>query len=101
MGIKLTNKYGAPEELVRAASYDDHVTKGDISTTTLIDAPQIRYLKMTNDIEEDVSDRIWMLFGTAVHHILERSELGSHKARTLLEAAEIFRESGNEKVLPF
>jgi len=99
MAVRITNKYGLDDVFVRAVMVDTHVTKGDISCTTLIDAPQIRILKMKHDVEEDVSDRIWMLFGTAVHHILERSELKAHKARILLEASEVFRETGDEKAM--
>lgn len=99
MATTITNKHGLDDVFVRAIMIDNHVTKGDISCTQLIDAPQIRILKMNNDIEEDVMDRISMLLGTAVHHVLERSELVSHQARTLLEAAEIFRKSGDDKAM--
>jgi PD-(D/E)XK nuclease superfamily len=87
MPIKLTNKHNIPDVFVRACMIDRHVTKGDISTTQLIDAPQIRYLKAHHDIEEDVSDRLWMLMGTAMHHVLERAEVKNYYARQLMDAA--------------
>jgi len=87
--IKFTNKYGISDAIVNAVKIDNHVTIGDISVTQLIDSPQIRILKKTHDIEEDVSDRIWMLFGTAVHYVVEMGEITSREARQLLEAAEV------------
>ncbi len=99
MATTITNKYNLDEVFMRAVMVDKHVTKGDISVTTLIDAPQIRILKMNNNIEVDVSDMLFMLFGTAVHAILERSEVESTNARALLAASEVFREAGDEKAM--
>lgn len=94
MAINITNKHNLPEIFLKACLIDNHVTRGDISCTQLIDAPQIRHLRMHNDIEEDVSDRIWMLFGTAMHNILERAEVNHYKARTLMEACQILDSLG-------
>lgn len=74
MSSILTNKHNLPETLYQAVAYDTHKTiDGGISVTQFVDAPQIRILKQKHTIHEDVSDRIWMLLGTAVHHVLERS----------------------------
>ena len=97
MPSTLTNKHNIPEVFVRACMVDRHITKGDISTTQLIDAPQIRYLKAHNDIEEDVSDRLWMLMGTAMHHVLERSEVANYYARQLMDAAIVLEDFKDEK----
>jgi len=97
MATILTNKHDIPEVFFKACLIDKHVTRGDISTTQLIDAPQIRRLRAEHDIEEDVSDRIWMLFGTAVHHVLERAEIGHFQARHLMEAAEILNEGSEDE----
>ena len=72
--MKLTNNHDLPESFM---NYDKvHAySKGDsdISATTLIDSPRIAYLKGKHheEIEEDVSDRIMSIIGTAVHNILE------------------------------
>lgn len=73
--MRVTNKYRFPEAIVRAVENDTYEGGGDISVTTLINPPQIRHLKKLHwdEIEEDVSDRIWSLFGQSMHHILERS----------------------------
>lgn len=88
--ITLTNKYNISDAIVKACSVDNHVTIGDISVTQLIDSPQVRMLRKHNDVEEDVSDRIWMLMGTAVHYVVELGEIESREARQILEAAEVF-----------
>ena len=43
--------------------------------TQLIDSPRVRLLNTIgkDEIEMDAVDRVWSLFGTAVHHILETS----------------------------
>lgn len=90
--IIITNKFGAPDEIVRAVKVDRHVTRGDISVTGLIDSPQIRHLKKNNDVREDVADRFYMLLGTAVHHVLELSDLENEKIKTMIRAAAFLEE---------
>ena len=97
MARKLTNKNNIPELFARACEIDRHRTYGDISVTQLIDAPQIRFLKATEEVTEDVSDMLWMLFGTAMHHILERAEVGHASARQLIDAAVTLDEIGGGK----
>lgn len=78
MPLKITNKHGAPEEVFKAVSNDDHVNKGDISVTTLIDAPRIKILKDKFEYEQDVMDMIFMQMGTAFHSMMEEN---THKYR--------------------
>ena len=72
--MKITNKNNLPDTFLSFAR-DGKYDKGnaDISVTTLIDSPRINILKGQNkgEIESDVSDMIWPLLGTAVHHMLE------------------------------
>jgi len=75
--MKITNRFNLPqvfENFVRADKY----TRGtsDISVTQLIDSPSIRVKrqKYADKMEMDVVDRVWSLFGTAVHHVLETTE---------------------------
>jgi len=97
MPEKMVNKSGIPEIFFKAAQIDRHITAGDISVTQLIDAPQIRYLRKTEEIEVDIKDKLWMLFGTAVHHILERAEVDSFSARYLIDAAQVLDDMDEEK----
>ena len=74
--MKITNKYNLPNALVRAIENDGYSYTGNISVTQLISPPQLRWLtrRYWNSLEEDVTDRIWTLLGSAVHTILERAE---------------------------
>lgn len=74
---KITNMHGLPQSIVDAVANDPYVGGGDISTTKLIDSPQIRVLggKHKDDISVDVSGLVWALLGQAVHTILERAGL--------------------------
>ncbi len=69
----MTNRHDLPTPIFKACQMDTHRMTGDISVTQLIDAPQIRMLKKRNKVEEDCSDKIWALLGTATHAILERA----------------------------
>ena len=74
--MKITNELGLPEPLVDAVRNDGY-TKGDadFSVTGLIGPPYQRKLmgEFSEKITEDVSERIWSLFGQSVHAIIERS----------------------------
>lgn len=72
--ITVTNKHGLPEPIVRAVLNDPY-DRGDcdFTVTQLLQPPQLARLVKLNNIEEDVSDRIWALLGQAVHNILERA----------------------------
>ncbi|MCR4319757.1 MAG: hypothetical protein NUV74_05400 [Candidatus Brocadiaceae bacterium] len=73
--MKLTNRANLPQALMKAVSNDGYSQSADISVTQLIDSSLIRHLRKLHqeEIEEDVSDRIWALFGQVVHTILERA----------------------------
>jgi hypothetical protein len=71
--MKITNVMGLPEGLVKAASIERHNAPGSISATTLLHG--VKAIHLTNrhweELEDDVSDRIWAIWGTAVHALLE------------------------------
>jgi len=75
--MKITNKKGLPDLLVRAVENDPYSPgeKTDISATTLIRPPQQVVLQRfhASDLVEDASSRIWALLGSATHSILERA----------------------------
>jgi hypothetical protein len=78
--MKLTNRANLPQALVRAVQNQGYSPgSSDITVTQLIQPPMIRHLtkKHYKDIEEDASDRIWALIGSAVHGILENASKGS------------------------
>lgn len=74
--MKFTNRHNVPETIVRAvqkknAEYDRGPAHR--SVTQLITPPRIDVLrkKHFHEMEKDVSEEWWALFGTAVHQILE------------------------------
>lgn len=72
--VKITNKYGVPDAIMNFQASDKYSRgQASYSVTQLIDAPQIRLLreKHGEEIEVDVSERLWALLGTAIHAVLE------------------------------
>jgi hypothetical protein len=73
----LTNKLGLPSSIVSAVSRDPY-SRGDshISITGLISPARKRVLEIVHGdhLTEDVSERLWALFGQIGHGILERSD---------------------------
>lgn len=75
-----TNIHGLPATLVRAILNDPYnAGKADISTTRLINPPQLETLRHRHKAEvvEDVSERIWTLLGQAAHTVAERAADGN------------------------
>lgn len=94
--ITITNKYNLPEQLVKACLHDTHKVAGNISCSQLIDAPRIRLLKKQHDYEEDISERMFALMGTAMHNILERANISSHERRAFMMTAETIIRRAND-----
>ena len=71
--MKITNKLGLPDMLVRAVEKDYTYQDKRYSITSLLDPDRVLMLKRRyNDvIEQDISECIWMLFGTVTHYALE------------------------------
>ena len=73
----ITNKANLSQPLVDAVLNDGYSRgNSDISVTQLIDPPRkVELIRRHDDkLEEDVSDRIFALFGQAIHTILERAD---------------------------
>lgn len=71
--MKITNKLGLPDMLQRAVENEYQYKDKRYSITSLLDPDRVIMLKRRyNDIiEQDVSECIWMLFGTVTHYALE------------------------------
>ncbi len=76
MTRKITNLFGIPEIIANAIRKDQEAyDKGpgiDYSATELQKPPLIRRLEYLHedDIEEDVIDMVWLLFGNAIHYMV-------------------------------
>lgn len=79
-----TNKNDYPEWLCNMLQYNPYNTgpkKSDISVTQLIDSPQILSLRKEHrdNIVEDVSNRVWAVWGSAVHYVCELANMSNSK----------------------
>lgn len=77
--MKITNKQGLPLAFVQMAQSDYAPTPKRYSATALLKGVREVILERRHgdEIEQDVSDMIWALFGQAVHSILERQAEGA------------------------
>lgn len=95
--MKFTNKFNLPQAFVDAVKNDDY-SKGDadFSVTEILDSPKAAALKKTHwdEIVEDVSDRVWSLFGQVTHVILERANKTAIAERRLSIEVEGVKISG-------
>ena len=77
----ITNKTGLPAPFVRMAQSDYEPTPKRYSATTLLKSVREILLKRRHDaaIEQDCADMTWLLFGKAVHRILEEYGTGENE----------------------
>lgn len=88
--MKITNRAGLPDGLVRAIENDPYDSgDSDITASTLADPPLLQALKRAhwNELEEDASERVWALLGQAAHVIAER---GADKTEGILYEKRLF-----------
>lgn len=77
--MKVTNKFNLPKPLVDACSQEYTYRPKRYSVTTILNEPKKVLLtrRHNDEIEQDASDMIWLIFGTAVHNLLENAQEGS------------------------
>ena len=80
--MTLTNKHNIPEVFVNAVQRHIHIG-ADYSASQMTKSGRMVMLEKRHkdEIVEDVLDRIWALFGTAVHSVLE----GGEESQALVE----------------
>lgn len=74
--MKITNKYNLPSAFVNIAKEEYAPKEFSIGVTTLL-KPTLEILltrRYHREIEQDVSDMVWLIFGKAVHHIMESAD---------------------------
>lgn len=79
--MKITNKYNLPQTFVNVLRRPTYTKgKANLSVTQLINSPKIVALtqKFQDELEEDVADMVWSIFGSAVHGILEHGKDPNH-----------------------
>lgn len=80
----LTNKQGMPDAFVKAVTLEPHNKEGEYSATTLLKGACETLLtsRHFDEIEVDVSDMVWAIWGQAVHAIFEKqSDAGFKEER--------------------
>ena len=87
--MKLTNKYGLPDTVVKALTRSEY-SKGESnrSVTQIIDSPRVRILRQENweNMEEDVSEKMWAVLGSAAHKMFEETGDDKHVTEERLYA---------------
>jgi len=71
--LKITNKYNLPKAFLEMAQSDYQYKDKQYSVTSMLKGNKEAILKRRyhDEIEKDVADMVWLLFGTATHKILE------------------------------
>ena len=77
----ITNKLNLPESFVNMAKQDYIFADNEYRVTSLLKGIRETILERRHkdEIEQDVSDMIWLLFGTAVHSIIEHHKEGDYE----------------------
>jgi hypothetical protein len=87
--MKLTNKHNLPQTFVNVLNRPTYTKgKAHLSATEIINSPRIVQLKKLHwdDLEEDVADKVWAIFGTAIHTVLELGKDENHIIEQRLHA---------------
>jgi hypothetical protein len=87
--MKLTNKYGIPQTFMNVLERPTYSKgKAHISATQLLNSPKIVALtrKFDDQIEQDASEMVWSIFGSAVHNVLEHGKDDNHLVEERIHA---------------
>ena len=89
--MKITNIYNLPQPFVDAVTREYQITPKRYSVTTILkDNREILLSRRHRDeIQQDVSDMIWAIFGSAVHKVLETAGEQKELLKEFFMSAEI------------
>lgn len=81
--MKITNKLNLPQPLVEMAASDYTSAPNEYRVTSLLKGVREAVLEKRHgdEVEQDISDMIWLIFGTAVHSVLENSKEADHQIK--------------------
>lgn len=79
--MKITNNKGLPQPLVAMAESEYKLADNEYRVTSTLKGIRETILERRHhdEIEVDVSDRIWQIFGTSVHGLLEAQAEGANE----------------------
>lgn len=74
--MKITNRLGLPQPIVDAVTREYEYKPKRYSVTQLLKGPREAILmrRHADEIESDVADMAWAIFGTAMHKVLEEAQ---------------------------
>lgn len=74
--MRITNRKGLPQPFVDAVTRDYEYTPKRYSVTQMLKGPREAILcrRHADEIEKDVSEMVWLIFGTVAHSILEQAQ---------------------------
>ena len=72
--MKITNSLNLPNSFVEMAQSDHQVAPNAYRVTSLLKGIRETMLGRRHEVTQDVSEMIWMLFGTAAHNVLEHQQ---------------------------
>lgn len=94
--MKVTNELNLPQALVDAVTLEKHNAEGELSATTLIKG--VKEILLTDrhwdEIEVDVKDSIWALWGTTTHKLLEKEYEGTFTEEKFEETVGSYKVTG-------
>lgn len=79
--MKITNKFNIPQTFMNVLDRPTYSKgKAHLSVTQLLNSPKIVALtkKFEDEIEQDASEMVWSIFGSAVHNVLEHGKDENH-----------------------
>ena len=82
--MKITNKKNLPEPMFNFVNNDKQAPKDNvIRVTDLNKGIREHWLhkRHWHELEQDVSDMVWLMFGTAVHSVVDKAEERSHQIK--------------------
>jgi len=87
--MKITNKFNIPQTFLNVLDRPTYSKGGaNISATQLLNSPKIVALtkKYDDEIEQDASEMVWSIIGTAIHGVLEHGRDENHIVEQRLHA---------------
>ena len=87
--MELTNKYHLPDAFHKAVSWQPEAGEYQYRVSELTNTPRIVWLtrRHRSEIVEDISDKIWLLLGSAVHYVLDKGGSKNDLVEETLTAA--------------
>ena len=79
--MKLPNEYGIPQTFINVLERPTYNKgKAHLSATQLLNSPKIVALtrKFEDEIEQDASEMVWSIVGSAIHNFLEQGKDENH-----------------------